>query len=338
MEKLNDYLKHKRLEISKSLMGRIPIYLDINFWIKLREERKKTLDSEKQLLLKIIELSASKKCFFPISEITFWEIMKQSDLTTRKQTFDLVELLSGGIMIISMSERVYLEAKIWLLKTIGKETHDIDELIWSKLPLELSYNYLVKIPFWEIQKELIDKLEQCSINDFIGNSPQTFTYRDNIDQYNEQFKQYAHENKTEESMLLSELAGYIDANSEKIKDVFAFMFYSENKRLPTLEERTNDKLPEVIYNSFKMGKIKNELPSLQIVPSLHAWTRWKQKPFKDGNDTVDFYHASFALPYCDYFFTDRRLRSGILESKLDELYKCTVEYNYQKALDLLSSL
>jgi hypothetical protein len=338
MGELDDYLKNKRLEISGSLKGRIPIYLDINYWIKIREERKNTLDSEKQPLTKLIELSASKKCFFPISEMTFWEIMKQSDTITRKQTFDIVELLSGGISIISMKERVYLETKVWLLKVLGKETHDIEELIWSKLPLELTYNYISQNPLFEVQKKLVDKLEQSSINDLVESSLQTFTYKDNVDFFNEQFKKYAHENKTEREVFLSELGGYIDANLERIKDVMSSMFYSEHKRLPTVEEMENDKLPQVIYNGFKMDKIKDELPVLHIVPSLHAWTRWKQKPFIDGNDTIDFYHASFALPFCDYFFTDRRLRSGIIESKLDKLYKCTVEYNYLKVLDILSTL
>jgi hypothetical protein len=86
-------------------------------------------------------------------------------------------------------------------------------------------------------------------------------------------------------------------------------------------------------------KITKELPVFRIVPELFASTRWDRKRiYSDGNDTLDFLHASFALPYCDFFFTERELRTMIIQRKFDNLYGCRVESNSNEALKILESI
>ena len=64
----------------------------------------------------------------------------------------------------------------------------------------------------------------------------------------------------------------------------------------------------LIYHAFRLNKITTELPSLHVMAKIHAAARWdKNRQFKP-NDLYDFHHAIDAIPYYDYFFTERNLR------------------------------
>ena len=109
---ISQYKKEKSLEIFTLLKNRKVIYLDINYWIKLREESKKIHSDERKFLNIITALSHSKHCIFPISEITFSEVMKQRDLSTRKETIELIDKLSEGVCFMPMKERIQLETRV----------------------------------------------------------------------------------------------------------------------------------------------------------------------------------------------------------------------------------
>jgi len=69
---------------------------------------------------------------------------------------------------------------------------------------------------------------------------------------------------------------------------------------------------------------------------MNAVARWnKDRKYKDGNDTFDFLHVSSALPYFDYFFTERELSTMIKQRKLDEIYNCKVSSNIDEILEFL---
>ena len=72
---------------------------------------------------------------------------------------------------------------------------------------------------------------------------------------------------------------------------------------------------------------------------LFAAVRWnKTRKYSDGNDTFDFMHATAALPYFDFFFTENELHTIIRQIKLDVAYGCVVESDPKKVLELLHSI
>lgn len=109
MNQFNKYLQQKQIEIGKSISNHIIIYLDINYWIKLRDQAKKENPKDRVLLDKLIELVETNKCIIPVSEIIFYEILKQSDINSLKDSANLIDNLSKGISIVSESERRHLE-------------------------------------------------------------------------------------------------------------------------------------------------------------------------------------------------------------------------------------
>jgi hypothetical protein len=120
------------------------------------------------------------------------------------------------------------------------------------------------------------------------------------------------------------------------------LYYWDHGRYPSIEEKGNQNpniLRNVICNSFRLKKVTSEFPTYSILPELFAAVRWNTtRKYVDGNDTMDFLHATAALPYFDFFFTERELNTIIKQRKLDTTFKCVVESDPNKVLETLNSL
>ena len=339
---MDKYIKQKRLEISQLIRYKKIVYLDTNYWIKLRKEHNKTDLIDRKFFNRVNELVVCGKCIFPISEITFWEIMKQSDLQSRKETMEMVDKFSGGIAIINNDERRQLELRHWKSNLIGNETFTLNELVFTKIPFILGYEFLNMVDTISQQKDFIDAVSAASLLEFASDNNFVFKFIDNIENLSSGIKQHEGENNTIKDLFLSELSGYLDLYSDSISEVEYQMFYKTTGQYPTNEEKNTvdtSKSMYLIYNMFRLDKITNELPAYHIFPMLFAYFRMKAKQgmkFQDENNTMDFLHASFALPYCDYFFTEKRLCNMINELKLNEIYNCIVEYDANIVLEKLN--
>ena len=79
-------------------------------------------------------------------------------------------------------------------------------------------------------------------------------------------------------------------------------------------------------------------PSIDIFAQLHAKLRWnKTQKYKKG-DLVDIQHATYALGYYDFFFTERSLFNMIKESQYDTKYNCIVEFKTDSILKYLQKI
>jgi hypothetical protein len=94
-------------------------------------------------------------------------------------------------------------------------------------------------------------------------------------------------------------------------------------------------LANAIYNAFR---ITTQLPTIRIGAGLHAALRWDRKRKYKANDLFDFRHAEAALPYCDYFLTERSLRHLLQDRNLrfGDLFPCKVYSEAAEVLDALS--
>jgi len=347
--KIESHIRNHRLEISKLIKGKIIIYLDTKYWLIIRDQNNESDPSKRMLLDKIIELSDSGKCIFPISEISFWEFLKQHDLESLKKTSVVVDRLSKGITMINVNERKVLEFTHFFYKNSGRDIFELNELIWTKLPLILGYDFIAKLEKEELQKSFFDFVVNTSLLDIIstiykdGEIEKPFHFKDDTKTLNEEKEIHKNENKSFKQMFLSELGGYLDLHQEVFRGVIYNIFCKENKKEPSVIKRDsvdkNNSFKYLIYNGFKLGKLTTELPVFRVIPTLFASARWnRNRKFSDGNDTLDFLHASFALPYCDFFFTEKELKTMIEQTELDKLYDCNVESNESLILKKLNEL
>jgi len=85
---LDQHVDSRRAELALALESRQAIYLDIKFWILLRNvvAEQGSTERQRELLTILKERVASGLAFCPISESTFAELFKQSDHRTRGAT------------------------------------------------------------------------------------------------------------------------------------------------------------------------------------------------------------------------------------------------------------
>jgi hypothetical protein len=148
-------------------------------------------------------------------------------------------------------------------------------------------------------------------------------------------------------MVLNEIGGVIDLFGDDLADMMEYMFEKEHgSKLSEADKLTNRAesmrlMRNTIYNLFKLNKMpQNALPTLRILSSLHAAVRWDKRQKFDDHDMHDFGHATTALPYCDYFFTEKRLHH-LLQQKLlglDKLYNCEIHSKLVEATKVLQQL
>lgn len=329
---MNQYLLKKQIDFGNAIYDCKKIYLDINFWIRLRDQE---TDSDKALFNILERLVEENKCVLPISEILFWEMLKQNDVSLLKKMANVMTRLSKGFSIISDQERQQLEFINFIHSKTQEPVFDLNVAAWTKTSINIIYNMMLKFEPKKADNRFIDFLENISFEKIItlaesGNF-KPFRFKDDIEYQNKAKEKFKHENKSLKQMYLSELSGYLETfDSDFIRYMDDIYFLETGMHLSSSEKEnvyfTNWSL--CIYNLVRDNKITTELPSFTIFSELYAIVRWnKDRKYKDGNDTLDFMHATAALPYYDYFFTEKELRSNIAQQKLDKRYNCMVLSN-----------
>jgi hypothetical protein len=99
---LDAYVRARQVELAKSLRRRRAIYLDIKFWIILRDVVMGlgTAPAEQELLSLLREGVAEDSIFCPISDTTFAELLKKADVESRRLAAALIDELSIGVTLI----------------------------------------------------------------------------------------------------------------------------------------------------------------------------------------------------------------------------------------------
>lgn len=348
---LEEYYRQRRLKLGCEVASKKVVYLDTKFWLLLRDA---SLYPDKKVnvtdFLKLcVELVKSGRFIFPISEDIYWEITKQVDPRTLKATARLIDKLSQGISVVGYDERVKSEVLHFMYHSMGKVVFEMNQIAWTKLPYHMGFSTF-EIPILSysdnlmMQKAFLDQMWCTSMLDMIefmqkGGSLERAPDIKVADKLNAGKTLHQDEAKSFRQMYLNEVGGVVGLFREDLAAIAFYIYEKESgKRMSTAEKESHKTESmrlwgNVIYNLFKMKKIGKLLPSINIAASLHAAVRWDQKRSFVDNDFHDFRHAVAALPYCDYFFTERSLAHLITQKNLsfDRLYGCKVESNIKAA-------
>lgn len=353
---VGQYIRAKCVDLSQAVNSKKVVYFDTKFWLVVRDivlGRSKS-DLEQEFYKEIVRLAEDSRLIFPISQDVFLEVIKQSDPETLGQTVELVDRLSCGVSLINFEERLELEVKYFLYSSIGKSVYDCRDMVWTKM----AYNMGFVTPSNQnidpetdkvIQKSFIDRMWNMSLSDIITtisengglsglNSPRM------SEKLNEGKFNHAHENNSFKQMFLSELAGALDGYGDIVAKCMEDMYEAETGKTLSKEERKNSDsengLRKAIYNLFRLNKAKSYFPTFDVISGLHAAIRWDKSQKYQDNDLHDIRHAASALPYCDAFFTEKRLAHLITQKATgyDQKYSCAVCSSVSGALSLLQSL
>ncbi len=325
------YEGRKRLELGRELLSVKKIYLDTKFWLFLRDIRTERRTHEQlSLLLELLStLVKDGLAICPISADTFIEVFKQTDSITRRATVEIIDELSKGIGLLQPEERIKLELLHFVReKTQGANSvHRLDELSWTKVGNVLGFSTpgldeLSAELNRAMQKAFLDQMWSITLTDMLeilgSDAASVPRFNDISDLQNRVKFDNLSDYSSFKQLLLIELAGVLEDYKSTLSDLIQYL-----RELYQGEEVTNA-----------------DLPSFRITAGLHAAVRWDAKRRFKPNDLHDFHHAVAALPYCDFFLTERSLRHLVNDKNLQfsSLFRCRTFSDISDALSALSHI
>lgn len=347
----------RQIELGRSLEGRRKIYLDMRFWIILRDTSLgvRAEPAARKLLHHLRRGVANGRLVCPISASMFLELMKQPYSPGRRiGTAQLIDDLSLGTSMIPSRIVMGTEIHSFLLRAKGEtELHPMQELIWTKVAYVLGDTYpsLAELSPAEelaIQKSFFDYLWGHSLSDMVKTTgddiPPSDGFAELSRETNEKNAEHRDELRSFAQTYDIELKGAIEIAGDVAADVMNQLAEKEaGHELPaTPEQRAKavNMCRNLLYHAFKKPQTKDALRCLHIGASIHAAMRWdKDRKFK-SNDYYDFQHATAALGYCDAFLTEGPLHDLVTRPQvnLEAVNGCRVFSDVKAAADYVRQI
>lgn len=352
------HARNKQVELAATLLERHAIYLDLKFWIGLRDANSFGIAPHKygDLLKSIRQAVSNGRAFCPISDSCFLEVFKQSDPSTRRKTAELIDELSLGVTVIPFDLRIGTEIAHLLHAALTPDkVIPLDQLVWTKLSYILGYSnppvsmfdehtgraiekaffdHMWAIPLIEMERLIGDAM---SAQDRGHHERLARTLTQGIEEHSAKLKSF-------KQAYEHELVGVMDLYAGRAADILSDMApHSMGPRSPkdTKKYRNLERhCLELLVAAMKSPNGKATLRTFHINTSMHAAMRWNKGQKFKTNDFFDFQHAAAAVGYCDAFFTERSLCSVLTRSDLalDVLYGCTVVSTPEAALQYVRSI
>lgn len=317
---LEQHVRNKRVQLGIEVKNRFRVYLDLRFWIFLRDVELGRNDNQEliKLLDRIKILVDEGLLICPISETVFIELMKQSDHETRLATARLIDRLSLGVTLVVNPERISQELCNTIYSLAGAEDLiPIDELVWIKLCYIFGENHPHQTPFGPseelvIQKSFFDHMWNTTITEMMDyldfESWEQPNWQGTADRLNLGNKEHADEIRSYKQAYRIEFEGGLSLFKEEMLQLFKEV---DNRGYKELGANSED-----LSNQERFSRFSKSVRTLHIGACCHAAVRWDQKRQLTGNDLLDFHHAEAAIGYCDLFLTEKPLKSLVSQNHL----------------------
>jgi len=319
---LEQYRRRRVHAFGCSLMTRKAVYLDLRFWIGLRDAaRYDTPGIMMDLLCALHGAVAAGQVFCPITDSTFLEMFKQADPGSRAATAYLISELSLGATLLTYDMRVGTEIAHYVHAARTPEAVDpLRELVWSKPayvmgfvdPVPMAFDPATRLAlrkaFFDHMWEDVTLIQVCDMlgDKFVHADPLRF--RETTGRVNEQTRTHADSLKNMKTAYQHELVGVLNLYAGQLTTILAPILPSEAGPLPkkgTPERAEADRQCQAfLVAAFGTEAGRKALRTLHINTTLHAAVRWNKGQALKANDLFDFQHACAALAYCDAFFTE----------------------------------
>lgn len=329
--------RHQRRRVhalGRELVTRKAIYLDLRFWIYLRDAARYNQSGPKLDLLMRLRCGVASGSFFcPITDSTFLELFKQSDPQSRAATAALIDELSLGVTLMPYDMRVGTEIAHYVHAATVPDTVDpLHELVWSKLSyvmgfidpvsseLDQKVNLALQKAFFDHMWDNVNLMQMCDLlgDGFVNADP--LRYLETTGRLNDQIRTHATELKSFKMAYTHELIGVLDLYSSRLANIMAHILPLEAGPLPA--EGTAERLEvdrqclALLMAAFDTEGGRKAMRTLHINTTLHAAVRWNKGQLLKANDLFDFHHACAAIGYCDAFFTEGPLQALVCRSDL----------------------
>lgn len=311
------------------------IYLDLNHWINLTEAALQRSSSEEEyrtLWTELSKLVAEGLVVVPITGQMVDEICRQADHGSRLEIAGVIDTLSDGVTIVGWQHRQWLELLHWVNSLVEPGSKGPLTYVWTNLMnvyafLRPEVKGAEKAFASAFLKAVDDIAPEMRLSDFIGalgtqnpDAPQELA--DELSHYKETI--WTGQGSFDQ-VFLEESWGYFDRLPPLPNGVAASL-----SRLPLADGLQGRALLENAHRAFiaadGLGLVATGLPLVRILAGANSRVRLESgRRFKAG-DTADTLHAAAALPYCNFFVTDRSTRHLFTTAPTDfgSRFDCTV--------------
>lgn len=341
---LEKHVRKKRIELGAAVNSLYRVYLDLRFWILIRDSYlSKDKNKPISLLLdQLLSLVQSGKAVCPISESVFVELLKQDDPVSRATTAKLIDELSLGVTLIVHPERVQQELCNTLYENSGaKNLIPAEQLVWTKLSSvfgEVHPSETVFEPTEElvIQKAFYDHMWEVSLVEMVTLlDPTSMPTKD----WNATAKRLNEGNKKHEAEINSYRKAYrfeFEGSLSVFRQEMLALFQEIKEAGYSFINNKFNHLSE----SARFSVFSKSIPTLHIGASCHAAVRWDKTRKLTGNDLFDFHHAEAALGYCNLFLTEKPLKSLLSQNHLGlkENFACKIITSVAEALEITNEV
>jgi hypothetical protein len=348
---LDEYARNYRKAIFEQNKDVKVIYLDMQYWIYLREVYlNETHDSKKiEFYNKMKQLFCENKIICPLSLSHVLELDKIKDLDKRKATIKIMEKYSKSYSLYFLFDIITEEIGNFFQSFLLNENMQKNKIY----PLD-KVSRIVGTPYTSIdkassegnllfQKYFYDLSSFIDFSDYMDIAPENRSF--DVKLGNNLLAQKINENKQKKyfkdfnEALQNEIAGFL-----KNLDPIIIVAYKKciDKSIKLTEGKIQI-LKNFIGNSFKYCEEKTVklMPTIYIISCLHAYFMVRKDDKYEGNDIDDILHVTVAIPYCDFVFTERKMNNRIQfqkEIKIPQYFNTIIEYKIDKVINFISAI
>jgi hypothetical protein len=342
---ISEYVQTQREKVSKSMLGKVRIYLDLRYWIQFRKVRMGCGDTiHAALLTELSDLIKRGIAICPLSMAAIVETYKQTDEHTRRETAKLMDELSGGIVVRAIAGNRQAEFQR-LIACIAVPENDLSH------PQADAFGPLISC-FGDITtkddtpemisrgKAMFDGLSRMRFPDLLLAMPELppsiFSRASSAADKHNRIAESTRTRSTYLERLLAEIESGILSAQRQLHSLFLKLAQGNAE----VAQRFSDRLRSILLERFKSGKLKHEFPTFYIPSAIYALTDYKRRLY-DPNDFFDHEHATVALQYCNMFLTERKLGTLLTEKKpecLADTFKCNVLFDNDAILAALQAI
>ena len=343
------YLGLYRDRLVRGLGNTLLIYLDTNFWVRLRDAARRTGSAEAVRLLQTLRAMVHRREALCVSQIySLLEVSKQEEQSLRI-TADLLDELTEGVAIASTDDLLRWECAQFVAATVQR---DVTQGLcpWTKAG-QIHRSQLPALPGpatvaggRAVLKASIDSLWNLSFEDAFDRldwdtkNKLGFQLDDEVLASVEKRKaERLAKGYTLDEVRASEFEQQVRAQlmpiaTELLRAWHISRSFPEGMVALLRDLRTVEMAAVEQFKGRSLGRL---LPGLSIRTELYALyeTDGDAKKPISSNDWFDSSHAAAALPYCDVFLTERNLAHKLRQMlKADAQYGCLVIGSLEEAL------
>lgn len=333
----------RRAILAKGMRGTPKVFLDTNHWIGMRDRHRGRSKSEHQKLYAVLsEAVRENKAICVLHQSVFSEICKQSPASL-KQTAQLIQELTQGICLRPREDLNRVEAFNFLSKHGTEDGSESDD-VWTKIGLILKSDFASAVSDDRVRENEV--VMKCAFDQFWLSE-----FGELMDKFDWDTKEkiaYAISDETLESVV----ALWGDRRQQGIGEgairahefnYIVSKYYGEGVRR-TLRASGHsiaaDELSRFLSGvavALEKGQLEKMLPGGRIQAELYCARERSARPLA-SNDWFDFQIAAVALPYCDFFLTEKHLRHQLCEElRLASCFECGVFSSVEKFISALRS-